>query len=296
MGNILMDHVKGKEAYHKLDTISDNKASFLQVRYNLIHMYSVVKIRKEKLDKETKEITATYSPKVAQERIMEKKASFEKDIKVLQNKLRESLAPVKPAKEEALQKYVLTPPTPEQINLINTIKLRGVENIEDTEWSMFISALSGNYQSSQILATIAKEGGREFIPPIISLQDAEEEINLAESWLLEAIDNLLKPDDLSYRTLEILSDYEDTPSYQLFAKLDREIMTTVPSPSLSTRNRLKDAAQHALHVGNTKLFNEIWDYIRDNRDKLETTEEIQAEFIATTEELIERGMNAKEGE
>ena len=251
-------------------------------------------MKKEKLAEEIKQIKERYSNQVAAPMIEEKRAAYKKDIDFIQGKLRQQLDSVVNAKKEASRKYVMTPPSQDQLTLLSTLKLRGVKNIDDTEWQMYISTLAGNYQCSQILASMAEEAGKDFIPPVSSLNHVEQDIHLAEAYFKQAIDDLANPEDLSYRTMELLADRDNTPSAVLIEKLDREIISTVPSESLTTRNRLKDAAAHALHVGQIDLFNEIWAFISDNRDKLATPEENEAEFIAAAEKMIEAGNNATE--
>lgn len=292
--NWMRDHATGKEAYHKLDTVSESKAALAWIRNNIVHIFPAAKMKKERLEQEIKEINETYTPQAAAPKIAEKRNAFKRDIETYQNKLREQLASVLQAKREASRKYVMIPPSADQLTLLNTLKLRGVKNIDDTEWQMYISTLAGNYQCAQILATLARDGGRDFIPPVTSMQDMEQELTLVENWLNEAINNLSKPEDLSYRTMEILADRDNTPSAQLINKLDTEILSTVPSGSLTLKNRLKEAAQNALHVGQMDLFNQIYAFISDNRANLETPEEAQANFRQAAEELIDAGNNAKE--
>lgn len=294
MDNWMKSYNTGKEAYHKLDTVSDSESALGQLRYNIMQLFPAVKMKKDRLDNDIKEILNTYTAQAASPKIAEKKTAYENEVSQIQGRLREQLASILQAKREAARKYVMIPPTQDQLSLLNTLKLRGVKNIDDTEWQMYIATFAGNYQCSQIMAALAEEAGKTYIPPVSSVDKLNESLNLAEAWFNDVIDNFSKPDDLRYRAMEMLAERDNTPSAQLINMLDTEIISTVPSGSLSTKNRLKDAAQHALHMGQFDLFNEIYAFIGDNRDRLETPEEAQADFIAAAEKLIDAGNNAKE--
>ena len=293
MGNWIDDYNTGKEAYHKLDTVSESKFSLSGLRYILRHTITAYQMKKSRLEDEIKDINSKYQPKAAAPEIEKKRSAYKQDLTAAQSKLREQLNTILSAKREACRKYIMIPPSQDQLALLQSLQIRGVKSISDEEWNMIISSLAGNYQCSQILSKLAEDAGRkDFIPPVSSVGSLEQDLKLIEAYFTDAINSLDNPDN--YRTMELIADRDTTPSAMLIEKLDKEIISTVPSSSLSTKNRLKDAAQHALHVGKYDLFHEIYDFIGANADKLSTQEEIEADFIAAAEDLIDKGNNAKE--
>lgn len=295
MSNIMKDFNTGKQAFHDLDTISDSTSSLEKVRLNIVHSVPIVQRKQANLTEAIKKVNETYSQQVAVPKIDGIRATYNSEVKTIQDKLRSQLKSVMTAKREACRKYTMTPPTQEQLDLFSSYKMRDPKSISDEEWNMLIATVAGNYQCSQILCTLAKEAGREFFPPVSSLKDIESNMILIEAWLNNAINDLEKPDDVSYRTMELLAvDNKNTALSQIIDKLDKEIITTVPSADLTLKNRLRASAQHALHVGNNELFNEICHFIGYNNDKLMTPQEMQADFINKAEQLIEKGMSATE--
>lgn len=296
---MINEMITGKKAFNNLNTISDSRSSLDELRTFYISSVHAIMQKKAKLEERIKEINSTFHRDKALPMIRELQNDFDADVRMHRNKLTENLNAILEAKKEACQKYIMTPPSNDQLALINTIKLRGAENIPNEEWEMIINTLAGNYQAAMMLETIAKEtqdkptGKKDFVAPV-TIASVNADLDLIKNWFEIAFNNIADPYE-SPRSLEMFkSDRIESPTSILIAKLDREIVSTVPSASLSTKNRLREAAQHALHVGQYELFNEINHFIFENISKLETPEETQREFAIAAEKLIEAGNNATE--
>ena len=293
MGTIFDSTVKGKEAFHKLDTVSDSKSALASYRVFVIKSDEAIRTKRASLDKKIKAITERYQPSVANPMISELRTTFNNERKATQNRLNERLDEMLQAKEEACRKYVMTPPSADQLALLQTLKMRNAKEITSEEWNMIVSSLSGNYQCASVLSTIAKESGKEFVPPF-SPTDGLEDIKQFRARADYAIRNIGDLEN-SYIGMEFLAvDNPDTFTSALIKKLDTEIATTVPSPSVSIIGRLKDARNHALHVGDMDVFNAIANFIIGSGDQLQTPEEQEIALMEKAEKMIALGMNAKE--
>ena len=207
--------------------------------------------------------------------------------------MKEGLSAVLKAKKEASRKYLMTPPSQDQLNLISYVEKIGADNFDDGEWKEIVKSIAPNPLASKMLARITKDSKREFFPPV-SIASVDADLEQIEKLYLNGIDCIDDP----YRNIKGLEffrdDLQETQTSILTEKLDREIASTNPSSSLSPKNRLREAANHALHVGNYDLFNQIGNFIRDNISRFETKEEAEADFALACEQLIEAGNNAKE--
>lgn len=293
MSNFFETSIKGREAYNKLNTVSESKSALSTFRLLVLKTHEAVTVKQARLNEGIRAIKERYQPAVANPKITELRSVFNRDLKDTQDKLQKKLDEILQAKEEACRKYVVTPPSEDQIALLQTLKMRDIKNIPAEEWNMLVTTLSGNYQCATVLATIAKEAGKDFAPPFSptdGLEDIKRFRTKAE-FCIQNMENLAE----SYIGAEFLAiDNPDTFTSALIKKLDTEIATTIPSGELRLVNRLREAGRVAVHQGQYDLYNRILDFIYRNEDKLSTPAEMQAAFIAEAENLIEMGMNAKE--
>ena len=289
----VVNMTKGREAYGKLDTLSDSKSALANFRKLYNSSVKAVRQKRERFEEEVKEIQSVYLPGKANPMIDELRRAFRTEVATHQHQLTDKLNSILKAKEDAVQAYISIPPTAEQFSLLQMLKLRGAKSIPEEEWSMLISTLAGNYQCATVLESLAKEAGKDFVIPFTP-KDGLDAIQMIRRYAETAIQNITDPRENYIASEFMRDDVEDSYTSQLIAKLDSQIATTIPSESATLKGRLKQARDHALHQGAYDLFNSIADFIVSHNADFATEKE--AALIDSAEALIEQGMNAKESQ
>lgn len=293
IGDFYNNTLAGKAAYNKHDTISESKSSLASFRKIYINSAKAIELKKEKMEEEIKKINSTYVPAKAGPMIAELKKSFNSEIEIVKTGLRKKLSNILNIKREVSKQYIMVVPTAEQLTMLQTLQMRGIDNIPDEEWAVIIDNFAGNYQCASILKTLAKGTNKEFSVPF-SLVNGFEDINDIEKLANIAIDNIEDPKANYYANEFRMEEVEDTNTSILIKKLDSEIATTVPDESTTLIGRLRMARDHALHVGDYDTFKEICAFIASNSSVLETPAERERAFLEQAEGWIQTGMNAVE--
>lgn len=285
------NYVIGKETYHKLDTNSESSSSLANFRNIFIQSKKAVDAKKAELTAAIQKIKETYVSAKAAPQIAELRKQYAAELKITQEKLSEKLTDALAAKERACKAYITTPPSADVLTLLQTLRMRDLKTVQPFEWESVIAAVSGNYQAAKVLEGMMKEAGQSFPVPF----NAEQGLSYIQDFreLGESVIRNIESD--TYFVNEFIrTDIPTTRTAKLIEILDHEIGVTVPAAPLTLANRLKAAANNALHQGDTALFNQIWDFIHDY--KIQTPQEQEAEVRQQAEELITKGMNAKEPE
>lgn len=283
----------GKQVYYGLNTTSESKSACSTFRMLYVKSAQAVAIKTDTLSKKIKEIKEKYLPSVANPMINDLRKTYDAEIHDLQVKLSEKLDSALQAKREACRKYTMVPPSQDQLNLLQSIQLRGAENIPEAEWNQLIKTLAGNHQCASILEKFAKDSGKEFIAPFNAekaMHDLDEFQNRAEI----AINNIADPYKDGRAQEFYRDDIKDSLTSELINKLDSEIGTTVPDPNLTLKGRLEAAANNALKKGHADEFQMINQFKWDHVKEIEATDEKYQEIHRQAEDLIALGMSAKE--
>ena len=283
----------GKQVYLGLNTTSESRSACSTFRYLYIQSFFIVKQKTVALEQKIAEIKNKYLPSTANPMIQDLRKTYDDEVKSIQSKLSDKLAAALDAKRNACRKYTMIPPSADQLALLQTIQLRGVENIPEEEWNMMIQTLAGNHQAAGVLESLAKDSGKEFKAPFSAadaLRDLENFQNRAEI----AISNITDPykDGRAYEFFR--DDIKDSLTSELINKLDSEIGTAVPDKSLTIAGRLDEAAEKALKAGNFDEFQLIHNFRFSHSSVFESPDETNQSIINQAEELIELGMSTKE--
>lgn len=285
------NYIIGKETYHKLDTNSESSSSLESFRNIFIQSKKALDAKKAELTVAIQKIKETYVSAKAAPQIAELRKQYAAELKITQEKLSEKLTDALAAKERACKAYITTPPSADVLTLLQTLRMRDLKTVQPFEWETVIAAVSGNYQAAKVLEGMMKEAGQSFPVPF----NAEQGLSYIQDFRELGESVIRNIDGDTYFVNEFIhTDVPNTRTAKLIEILDHEVGVTVPDVSLTLANRLKAAAENALHKGDADLFNQIWDFISDN--KILSPQEQEAEVRQRAEEWIMKGMNAKEPE
>ena len=93
-------------------------------------------------------------------------------------------------KRKAIETMLTTPPSTEQMNLLNVLKLQG-KGIELDEVKSIAEQLMGNYRAIHALRVMASEAGiRLSFPAQYDYQELKETLNRAEAYLKDRVHDL----------------------------------------------------------------------------------------------------------
>lgn len=99
-----------------------------------------------------------YSDVYKNERVSQVRAVYEDSMEKLKNEFRECVNSTLAAKEAALNKMFSTAPTQEQLNLIQTLQLRG-NDLSEEEIMRIACDFADNYNAMKALKKVAKDAG-----------------------------------------------------------------------------------------------------------------------------------------
>ncbi len=240
------------------------------------------------------EFDERYSPKIANEKKAEVRNRFSEKLSNDKRKMNAKIEQISESRATYRQRFYTAVPPESLVRYIDMLSER--DSLNPTEWKMALKKVteSGYYQALvRLNDKVAKKFGYEFALPD-DPEQAEQRDEEIKNIYTSIVDNIEKPQsEWSYMMFAILSNNENQVK-QSIEENDTAYGRGEPDQSMSLRNKLKESAQHALHVGQYDLFREIYAFIHANEDQLGTEEEIKADFIASVEDMIEKGMSATE--
>ena len=107
--------------------------------------------------------------------------------------VKEAAKKVVATKKEAIGKMITTPPTQEQMNLLQSLQMQG-KGLSATEINAIFPELASNYRALKTLQTIAQSVGFSVsLPAQYDYEELSRNLARAEAYLAERISDLAKP-------------------------------------------------------------------------------------------------------
>jgi len=177
-------------------TVSDkNKHSFVGIQRELKSMLLFLQNERKEREAEFRKISGMrkYTP----EHISKERRKLDQEYQEAQNAVvdgvKEDIRDMIADKFKRLDAMIATPPTAEQVALLQTLQMRG-RNISRAELTKLMSFFYTNYQGMKILETVAQAAGKRiYIPMKGDVMDLYGELDRAGEYLLRAADELKKP-------------------------------------------------------------------------------------------------------
>lgn len=274
-----------------------SKCTFRQLREQAKAARAEIQAAKAIREKELQMIREKYLPNVSQPYIDDANARYNDVVNTTKEALKEQLNAVKMEKAALLQDYIMTAPTQDALNLLQTFSYKA-GNIGEAELKMFITRFGDNYQAVSALQAIAKKAGYDIKLPVDPEAYTRELDTLAERYS-EMIDRQIESDDaaLTYQG-NIFFNYDDTLENAYFSDairmMDDAPAFTEDAPKPTIMQRLREAQAEAMEKAENgdgaayKKVKKIGEFVRFNMSSLMDPDELhEYKKLKATEEAEE---------
>lgn len=223
----------------------------------------------DRIAAEKAEVNEVYSVKLAAEKCAALDSELRSVIESEKGEARAAVAELIKSKRERFESVALTPPSEEQVRLLQAVSLRAAD-LSLQEVTKLCEKLADNHQALRSLAYLAKQSGINVTVPA-EAADFEENISELSDYLSAMVSALDKPDgSLNYLQVEFYN-YPDTEhgTLGLFCSaLDGTSYTTAQAPTVTPFDKLKAAEEAALTEKDYEKAERIQKFIEANDDRL----------------------------
>lgn len=166
--------------------------TFEELRIAAQKIYKEVLTAEEerKNDKTIERLAELYNEAYVDEKRRERDTEFREFVAERADALKATAVSVIAEKRLTVEKMLVTPPTPEQLNLLTAIQLRGAD-VSKTEFYNLVAQLTPNYQAAKTLQALAEKSGAHItLPERCDYEDLKAHLDWTENYLNERIHSL----------------------------------------------------------------------------------------------------------
>ena len=219
----------------------------------------------EEMEKEKAELRKTYVPKVVQEKGAALESVFNDAVKTKQAFLSDTLDRLTGNVERAYKKFAMIPPSAEKIQMIENAEKR-IDSMSETEFIMLVENVSGNYQESALLHSIATKHGKGYNIPF-EPEEAAKNLETLKKQLKEKVINNIGRDPVECLEMATFFRHEDGNTIygqlnalsEYFDNLPIAIEEEKPIPALTDQKDLQDRLLKARQICWDKNAKALWE-------------------------------------
>ena len=225
-----------------------------------------------------------YNKKVAGERNATIDAEFKKKLEFNADYLRTKYKKIIEAKMKRMDEYQTTPPTAEQMTLLQLVQMRGFENFSSHEMDLIAAKLADNDMAIKTLSAWGKDSDHMIIPPF-NREKMEEQLQVFGEMLDSVIADLGN-EKTTYFTDDFMSERPEAISAVIAESADLENGSRVPKNNITLLIRLKDAEQKAFDNGDINTYTNIRRFRETWQETIAEPGELRKEVVKAAEDLI----------
>lgn len=198
---------------------------------------------RQELNNKIKSLSKTWSAEVIEKHKTALNDEFNQLEKIIRDCMQNDIKSLVSAKKQAIADMLATPPTTDQLCLMQALEMRK-GNVDSLELESILPSLFGNYQAMKMLQNIAAQSGNNVTLPVqLNCKTMFDNLNSIEDYLMRACD---------YLTV----DKKDLPiEYHAFYFVNPEEKETHSDPIFNEYTKLLDSVPqlNAVKVDKTSL-------------------------------------------
>lgn len=145
---------------------------------------------RQELNNKIKSLSKTWSAEVIAKHKTALNEEFNQLEKIIRDCMRNDIKTLVSAKKEAIADMLATPPTTDQLCLMQALEMRK-GNVDSLEFTSILPSLFGNYQAMKMLQNIAEQSGNRVTLPVqLDCKIMFDNLNSVEDYLMRACDYL----------------------------------------------------------------------------------------------------------